>query len=282
MISVKNLKKSYGDVHAVKGIDLEVHRGEVFGFLGPNGAGKTTTINMLLGNTYPDDGSIDIDLSDGIHHGIGYLPSDEYLFRSYTARQLFVYYQKFVEVDQDHLQKLIDTFEVEMDRPVEELSRGNQRKVSIVLAFMHQPDLYVLDEPTTGLDPLLQKRFHELIEEEKARDATVFLSSHVLSEVETIVDRIALIKEGEIAEVDSVDNVLQNTHLKVDFTLRKRALQKDINPILKDAVISGRSVSGTYGGDINTLLSKLSKLELESLTITKPTLEEIFLTRYSS
>src|SRR5262245_60272167 len=210
-IGAERLTKFYGEARGILELDLEVREGEIFGFLGPNGAGKTTTIRMLLNLIRPSSGRAAVLGLDtrreavAIRRRIGYLPGDLRLYERLTGRELLEYF--------GHLRglgglgdgpALADRLDVQIDRPVQELSRGNRQKVGLLQAFMHRPDLLILDEPTSGLDPLIQQVFYDLVREATAEGRTVFLSSHNLAEVQHVADRVALVKEGKLVLVETV------------------------------------------------------------------------------
>jgi len=220
VIRADRLVKDYGSVRALDGVDLEVHRGEVFGFIGPNGAGKSTTIRVLLDLLRPTAGSVEVFGQDPANDGpalrqqIGYLPGELHMSGRVNAGTLLTHLARLRGGrGTEQIPPLAERFGLDLTRPVRTLSKGNRQKVGVVQAFMHEPDLLVLDEPTSGLDPLLQREFLDLVAEATDRGATVFMSSHVLSEVEEVAGRVAIIRAGQIVDVDDVR------------TLRRRAGQ---------------------------------------------------------
>src|SRR5947209_11395935 len=198
VIVIDNLYKSYGSIQAVKGISLNVQRGEIFGFLGPNGAGKTTTIRCLLDVIRPTSGSIRVLGMDAqrdtlaLHQHIGYLPGDVRLPGQMTGKQVIDYFSRLQGREPVLLNDLVARFDVEMKRPLKGYSKGMRQKIGIVLAFMCDPDVLILDEPTSGLDPLQQRTFNEFLLEEQARGKTIFMSSHIMSDVEKVCQRVAV------------------------------------------------------------------------------------------
>jgi ABC-2 type transport system ATP-binding protein len=226
-IETQGLSKTYGkDVQALVGLDLRVEHGEVFGYLGPNGAGKSTTIRILLDLIRPTDGGASVLGLDSRRQGVdarkrlGYLPGDLRLYDRLTAReQLDSLARLRGNVDEQLRDRLCERFGVVLDRPIRQLSKGNRQKVGVVQAFMHRPDLVILDEPTSGLDPLLQAEFRELLRETAADGRTVFLSSHSLDEVQHVADRIGIIRDGRLVDVDSVERLRERAlrHVTVTF-----------------------------------------------------------------
>jgi ABC-2 type transport system ATP-binding protein len=226
-IETQGLSKTYGkDVQALVGLDLRVEHGEVFGYLGPNGAGKSTTIRILLDLIRPTGGGASVLGLDSRRQGVdarkrlGYLPGDLRLYDRLTAReQLDSLARLRGNVDEQLRDRLCERFGVVLDRPIRQLSKGNRQKVGVVQAFMHRPDLVILDEPTSGLDPLLQAEFRELLRETAADGRTVFLSSHSLDEVQHVADRIGIIRDGRLVDVDSVERLRERAlrHVTVTF-----------------------------------------------------------------
>ena len=226
-IETFGLTKTYGATRAVVDLDLRVDAGQVFGFLGPNGAGKTTTIRLLLALQRPTSGRAAVlgldPRRDGltIHRRVGYLPGDLELYRRMTGREHIEWFARARGVeDLSVANELVERFDVTCDRPVRELSKGNRQKVALVLAFLHRPELLVLDEPTGGLDPLMQNEFQRLLREVVADGRTVFLSSHDLDEVQRVADRVAIIRSGTLVMTDSVDGLRRKTPLKVQAWFR--------------------------------------------------------------
>src|ERR1700730_7313228 len=211
VIVIDNFHKAYGKVQAVKGISLRVEQGEIFGFLGPNGAGKTTTIRCMLDVIRPTSGSIHVLGLDAqqnkyeLHQHIGYLPGDVRLPGQMTGKQVINYFSRLQGREPVLLKDLVARFDVEMKRPLKGYSKGMRQKIGIVLAFMCDPDVLILDEPTSGLDPLLQKTFNEYLLEEQARGKTIFMSSHIMSDVEKVCHRVAVIRRGELVTVEAVE-----------------------------------------------------------------------------
>src|ERR1700676_1888584 len=225
VIIIDNLHKTYGKVQAVKGISMNVEHGEIFGFLGPNGAGKTTTIRCMLDVIRPTSGSIRVLGMDArrdrlaLHQHIGYLPGDVRLPGQMTGKQVIAYFSRWQGLERVLLEDLVKRFDVEMKRPLKSYSKGMRQKIGVVLAFMCDPDVLILDEPTSGLDPLLQKAFNEFLLEEQARGKTIFMSSHIMSDVEKVCQRVAVIRQGELVTVEEVEALREKAgqQVTVDF-----------------------------------------------------------------
>ena len=222
IIQAEKLTKFYCESRGVVDLSFEVEAGEVFGFLGPNGAGKTTTIRLMLDLIRPNAGTLELfglaaqKDSVAIRRRIGYLPGDLRLYERLTARELLRYFAALRGLDGlGEGESLAERFDLELDRPIRSLSKGNRQKVGLVQAFLHRPDLLLLDEHTAGLDPLVQITFNELLREVAAEGRTVFLSSHILSEVQRLADRVAIIREGSLELVEAVDTLRARAFVRV-------------------------------------------------------------------
>src|SRR3984893_10543992 len=221
VIVIDNFHKAYGKVQAVKGISLRVEQGEIFGFLGPNGAGKTTTIRCMLDVIRPTAGKISVLGFDAqrdtqkLHQHIGYLPGDVRLPGEMTGKQIIEYFSRLQGREPVRLNDLVERFDVEMKRALKGYSKGMRQKIGIVLAFMCDPEVLILDEPTSGLDPLMQKVFHEFLLEEQARGKTIFMSSHIMSDVEKVCQRVAVIRSGEIVTLEEVEALREKAGQRV-------------------------------------------------------------------
>lgn len=286
MIKIKNLKKYYGNVLAVNDISLDIEQGEIFGFIGPNGSGKSTTIRCILKLCNKNRGSIYIDgeeindKSEAYKEIIGYLPSEINLYKEYTVREMLDYSASFYKKNLTKRTKyLCKKLDVEVNKKIGELSFGNLKKVAIILSFMHEPKILILDEPTIGLDPLKQEVFFDLLREEKQKGTTIFFSSHNLSEVKKVCDRIGLIKKGKLIEVDKISKFIEkdlNVVTIISKDLGRFILSKSILILEKRE----NYVKFIFKGNINSLLSYLSKINVESLTVEEPSLEDMFLQYY--
>src|SRR5437763_10557035 len=221
VIVIDTLHKSYGKVQAVKGISMRVEQGEIFGFLGPNGAGKTTTIRCMLDVIRPTSGTIRVLGLDAqrdkmeLHQRIGYQPGDVRLPGQMTGKQIIDYFSRLQGREPVLLDDLVARFNVEMKRPLKGYSKGMRQKIGIVLAFMCDPDVLILDEPSSGLDPLQQRTFNEFLLEEQARGKTIFMSSHIMSDVERVCGRVAVIRQGELVTVEEVEKLREKAGQRV-------------------------------------------------------------------
>jgi len=288
-IRASGLVKRYGTVEAVRGIDLEVRTGEVFGFVGPNGAGKSTTIRCLLDLIRPTAGSIEILGQDprregvAVRHRIGYVPGELRLPERMTSRQLVTSVSRLRGgLDETRVAAIADRLRIDLDRPTRDLSSGNRRKVALLLAFAPTPDLLVLDEPTSGLDPLMQHEFLRMVAEAREGGATVFLSSHVLSEVQRAADRVAVLRAGRIVTQGTVDELRRRARQRIEawFGEDVDALELRSIPGLEDAVVEDRRLAATLTGAVDPVLQVLARHRVTSLVLEEPNLEDAFLDLY--
>lgn len=287
IISTHNLTKHYGKSRGIIGLNLSVPEGEIFGFIGPNGAGKSTTIRTLLGLIKPTSGGariFDKDIvreKETILSQIGYMPSEAMFYSGMRVGDIIRASASLHKKDcSAQAKELCERLQLDVKKRVDELSLGNRKKVSIVCALQHSPRLYILDEPTSGLDPLMQKEFFTLLKERHKDGATIFLSSHVLSEIARYCSRAAIIREGKLIAQDTMEALSSRTNAR-RITLGGTTAVPQLNGI-KHTVPGDNSVSFLFQGDIKELLSELSKLPLTDLTITEPDLEEIFMHFYMS
>ncbi|MEA3200818.1 MAG: beta-exotoxin transport system ATP-binding protein [Thermoplasmata archaeon] len=288
-IQTRALTKRYGKSRGIEGVDLEVRRGEVFGLLGPNGAGKTTTLRLLLDFLRPTSGEARVlgldPRADGpaLRAKVGYLPGEPGLAERSSARvQLRDLADLRGGVPEARIEALAASLELDLDREVRALSRGNKQKVGLVQAFMHEPELLILDEPTSGLDPLMQQRFNALVREAAARGATVFLSSHILPEVEALCDRVGIIREGKLAAVDTMASVRARAVRRVEARYRgaaDAALARDV-PGVEDLAVEGDTLRCAVRGEAGPLVQALARGPLRDLRVREPTLEDVFMGFY--
>ena len=302
-LSVRGLTKSYGKVQALRGVDLEVGRGEIFGFLGPNGAGKTTTIRCLLDLIRPDGGEARVLGLDpraepvAVKARTGYLPGELSLEPNLTAERAL---RQFADlrggVDWSYVQSLAARLQLDLRTAVKNMSKGNKQKVGVVQALMARPELLLLDEPTAGLDPLIQREVYRLLREAQAAGTTVFFSSHIISEVEAIAERVAIIRQGRIAEVVAPHDLVNRAarRVRVRFSAPVNALSLAVVPgvtALDDATRSDErgeaapfapvtAVTLQVEGGMDGLIKALAAHPVADLETERPSLEEVFLTLY--
>lgn len=286
-VEVSHLTKYYGKARGIDDISFQVNEGEIFGFIGPNGAGKSTTIRLLLSLIYPTSGSAAIFGRDCLKYGydirqeIGYLPSEVFYYDRMKVIDLLKYSASFYHKDSTRrMHELAGIMELELNRRIEDLSYGNRKKVGIVQGLLHQPKLLFLDEPTSGLDPLMQRKFFQLIREENQRGVTVFFSSHILGEVQRMCNRVAIIKEGRIIEVEDIRTLQRKNYKKVQVMADGLDTAGFDMPGVTNLEHHGDAVRFLYRGDINTILHKLGEVKVSDVTIEEPTLEEIFMHYY--
>jgi ABC-2 type transport system ATP-binding protein len=289
VIATAGLSKDYGSGRGLFGLDLEVQVGEVFGFLGPNGAGKSTTMRLLLDLIKPTSGSacvLGLDTaaeSLEIRRRVGFLPGDLALYPKLTGRVVLDYLAELRGgVDRRLRDSLVERFGADLDRPVRELSTGNRRKLGLIQAFMHDPEVLILDEPIAGLDPLVQQSFHALLAEVSARGRTVFLSSHTLSEVERVTDRLAILREGRLVVVDSLENLRRVAvqRLEIEFGEPVDAREFDGLPGVTEARADGRTVTVSFEGSADPVVKAAARHEVRAIHPREDDLEEIFLRYY--
>ncbi len=286
IISTENLTKYYGKTKGIENLSLNVQAGEVFGFVGPNGSGKSTTIRTLLALIHKTSGKAKIFGLDTekdnteILKRVGYLPSEVFYYDRMSAKELLNYSASFYPQDcSTRIKELAQTLEVNLDQKIEDMSLGNKKKVGIIQGLLHKPELIILDEPTSGLDPLMQKVFFDLIKEENKKGATIFFSSHILSEVQRLCDRVAIIKNGSIVKIQKMEDLKHNQVKKVELVINEGRFNKELIGIT-DYQEKGNEVSFLYQGDLNNLVNRLNELKLINLEISEPSLEEVFLHYY--
>lgn len=284
-IKINQLTKFYGKSRGISRLDLSVEKGEFFGFIGPNGAGKSTTIRTLLGLISPTSGRAEIFGKDivrekqSVLRHIGYLPSEAIFYPGMRVKDILKLSADLRKKDCSREAKaLCERLQLDISRRADDLSFGNRKKVAIVCALQSDPDLLILDEPTGGLDPLMQREFFAILKERNQKGTTVFFSSHVLSEVQRNCTRAAIIRDGKIIACDSVE-VLSRTSAK-RVTIHGKAEIEGLDGI-RDIKYAEESFSFLYGGDMNRLLRTLSLGRIDDLTVTEPDLEEVFLHYYA-
>lgn len=283
-IEIKNLTKSYGKHRGVIDVDLNVKEGEWFGFIGPNGAGKSTTIRTLLGLIKPTKGECSVNGMDSwkmreiIMEDVGYLPSEAIFYPEMTVKDTLDYALSFFKGKDNKKQKeLCERFQLDQKRKIGELSYGNRKKVGIVVSLQHSPYILILDEPTGGLDPLMQREFFNILEEEHGKGKTIFMSSHILSEIEHHAETAAFIRDGRIILRKEVAEIANNSARRV--SLRGKVDLKSLNGV-KEIQENKDGISFLYSGESMKLLETLSKGNIKDFTVTEPDLEEVFLHYY--
>ncbi|HEX3721754.1 MAG TPA: ABC transporter ATP-binding protein [Nitrolancea sp.] len=291
IIETVSLTKQYGTSRGINGITFSVEEGDVFGFLGPNGAGKSTTIRLLMGLLRPSNGSAKIAgldcwaQSTAVKRVVGYLPGEFNVDAAMTGAQVIAYLGNLSGgVDQAYVKQLVERLELDPSKRFRDYSRGNKQKVGLIQAFMHRPRLLILDEPTGGLDPLNQQEFYILVAEAKASGSTIFLSSHILPEVEHTCDRVGIIREGELVKVDHVSTLKEIRHHVVEVGFAERASPEWFGalPNVSDVKIinDGTTVQFTVQDDLSQVIQIAAQHHAISMVTRQPSLEEVFLRYY--
>ncbi len=291
VIETTKLTKYYGSSRGIVDLDMAVHEGEIYGFIGPNGAGKSTTIRTLLGLIHPTSGSATIFGKDittqgpEIRQDVGYLPSEVFYYDDMRAIDLLKYsasfYAKDPKATERRIRELAELLDLDLKKKIDDLSYGNKKKVGIIQGLAHEPKLIILDEPTGGLDPLIQQQFFRLLKERNTAGATVLFSSHILSEVQKLCDRVAIIKDGSIIQVEEIRTLLENATKRVRLEL---AGAPDLSRFqfegVSDLTAENHSVSFLFRGHVNEITRVLAETDLVDFMVEEPDLEEIFLHYY--
>jgi ABC-2 type transport system ATP-binding protein len=289
VIETQSLTKTYGKTRGIENLNLQVRRGEIFGFLGPNGAGKTTTIRSLLDIIRPTRGTalvLGLDpRKDGrvIRQRMGYLPGELALYPGLTGREILEYSSHLRGgVAQAEIDRLAKLLEIDLSRPIRAYSHGNRQKVGLILALMHKPELVILDEPTTGLDPLIQQVLYDLLDEVRKDGRTVFFSSHVLPEVERLCDRVGLLREGKLAAVETVAGLKQKAIRRIDCIFENPVPVESFRSIpgVTEVRSSGSTLSLVVQGNLDALIKAVARFPLRNIVTYEPNLEEFFLAFY--
>lgn len=286
VLEIKNLTKYYGKVRGVENLSLQLEQGEVFGFIGPNGAGKSTTIRSIMNLINKTSGKVFIDGKEFNRNDvetkekIGYLPSEINLYDDLTVKQMLDYHQSFYKKDISKRRKeLVEKLQLDEKKKIEDLSLGNLKKLGIILALMHEPKILILDEPTSGLDPIMQNIFYELLEEEKKKGTTILYSTHILSEVSKICDRVGIIKEGKLVKVENIDELSEKSLTFV--TILSKEVQQIIEELKLNIMLQNENTikfANTLSAD--ELVKRLSKYKIEKILIEEASLEDMFLHYY--
>ena len=290
IIHTSGLTKYYGKQRGMVDISLDVRRGEVFGYLGPNGAGKTTTIRTLLNLIRPTRGiatifGMDIQLKGlEVRRHTGYLPGELKLYDNLTGAEMLRYLGHLSGgVDWARVENLATRLDCDLLPPIRSLSHGNRQKIGLIQAFMNTPDLLILDEPTIGLDPLMQQEFYRLVSETKAQGRTVFLSSHIMPEVERICDRVAIIREGRLVTVEDIDNLKARSIRRLEIHFAGPVSQEKFTEIsgVKDVSVHDSVLTCTVVGELDALVKAASQARVVNIISHEPSLDEIFLDYYN-
>ena len=288
-IEIKNLTKVYGKNRGIQDINISVKEGEIYGFIGPNGAGKSTTIKTLLNFIYPTSGEAlifgmdSVKESEKIKEYIGYVPSEVRYYDDVKVKDIIKYAQSFYpKSNKEYVDRICNELELDMNKKMGELSLGNKKKVAIAQSLINNPKLLILDEPTNGLDPLMQKKLFNILIEEKEKGNTVFLSSHNLVEVQNLCDRVCVIKEGKIVDIIEIEK--SKTELKLKVTLSSSDITDDIVFNLSDKILdkNGKLYTFIYSKNIDSLVKELANYKIDELLIEKENLEDAFLNYYEN
>ena len=286
MLHIQNLTKYYGKIRGIENLDLTLNTGDIYGFIGPNGSGKSTTIRSIMHLINKNSGKVFLNgqefLKDDLETKkiIGYLPSEISLYDDMTVREILNYHESFYSNIHSRRQELVKKLQLDEKKKIEDLSLGNLKKLGIVLALMHKPKLVILDEPTSGLDPVMQKIFFDILKEEKEKGTTILYSTHILSEVSKICDRVGIVKDGHLIHETTIDDLRKKnfnflTVSSKDITKIKKELDLPIVYEDKDTIKLKNNL------EINLVLKKLSNYKLDKLLIEDPTLEDLFLHYYN-
>lgn len=286
VLEIQKLTKYYGNVLAVKDLSLTLKEGEIFGFIGPNGAGKSTTIRAIMNLIHRTEGTI---LFEGkvlkkddiaLKEQIGYLPSEIYLYEDMTVKEILDYHASFYKKDlKKRREDLVNRLKLDESRKIEDLSLGNLKKLGIVLAFMHEPKLLIFDEPTSGLDPMMQQVFYELLEEEKEKGTTIFYSTHILSEISKVCDRVGLIKDGTLLKIETIEEMKKKYLTFV--TIESKDVKKIVHDLKLDMLEQNdHMIKFQNSCPADDLIQVLSKYHIDKLLIEEATLEDMFLHYY--
>jgi ABC-2 type transport system ATP-binding protein len=290
VIEITDLSKFYGKARGIEHVNLEIGEGEIFGFIGPNGAGKSTTIRILLNLIFPTGGSARIMGMDVIGENkkikrqVGYIPSDANAYTAMDVNEFLSYSLRFYHEQKGNgrIADLSELFELDLKRKIAELSMGNRKKVSIIQSLLHNPKLLIIDEPTMGLDPLMQAKFFDLLRTENGKGMTILYSSHILSEIQMLCKRVAIIREGKIVNVEDIETLRRKQLKKVAIDFVDRTGKESFNLRGVESIIASgdKMTSFMYSGDINELTGLLAGRMIANLTIEEPSLEEIFMHYY--
>ncbi len=292
-ITTHNLVKFYGNFQALHGVDLEVNRGEIFGFLGPNGAGKTTTIRCLLDLIRPQGGELRVLGLDpqadpvAVRAQVGYLPGELHLYEGMTVEGALHFFNDLRDgaADWAHVRHLVERLDLDLKLAIKNLSKGNKQKVGVIQALMHRPELLIMDEPTSGLDPLMQQEVHRLIAQARDDGATVFFSSHIMSEVEAVAERVGIIRQGGVVEVAETDSLINRALRRVRVRFKESVDVDALADVPGVEILSRDDSRGTMlqvAGEMDRLIKALADFPVSDFETHRPSLEEIFLAYYEA
>jgi len=286
ILEIQNLTKYYGKIKGVEDVSFKLEEGEIFGFIGPNGAGKSTTIRSIMNLINKTSGKVLIENKEfgkndiDIKKKIGYLPSEIYLYDDLTVKEMLDYHEKFYDKNiHKRREELVEKFELDEKKNIEDLSLGNSKKLGIILALMHEPKILILDEPTSGLDPIMQNIFYDILKEEKKKGTTIFYSTHILSEVSKICDRVGIIKDGKLIKIENMEELSKKNLTFVSITANEI---KEIIKELNIDIISESENSVKFANNMphDELIKKLAKYKIDRILIEEATLEDMFLHYY--
>lgn len=286
MLEVQNLTKYYGKIKGVEHLSFQLEEGEVFGFIGPNGAGKSTTIRSIMNLIQKTEGKVFIEQEEfhkdhiKLKEKIGYLPSEVHLYEDFTVKQMLDYHESFYQKDIHKRRcELVQMLELDESKKVEDLSLGNMKKLGIVLAFMHSPKLLILDEPTSGLDPIMQHVFYDLLQKEKAKGTTIFYSTHILSELSRICDRVGIIKDGKLLKIETMQELRKKSFTYV--TIESLDIDRIISKLnIKDYEQTANQIRFKNSLSPNELICELKEFDISRILIEEAPIEDIFLNYY--
>lgn len=288
IVKVSNLTKFYGKTKGIEKVSFEIHEGEIYGLMGPNGAGKTTTLRSMLNLISSDSGKTNIlgkdvnELSSKEISHISYLPGEFEMYSNLTGKQYLTYISNLRNAKTNNIHLLSDQLDLDLNKKINALSKGNKQKIGIVQAFMNSPKLVILDEPTSGLDPLKQQEFQNIVKEQNKKGCSVLLSSHILNEIEDLCEKVGIIKDGTLIASEQISALKNKTIKKYEVTFENPPSENKLSEIkgIYDLKIKDEIATFTIKGNIDDMIKTISKFTVINLRILEPDLEEIFLTYY--
>ena len=288
IVKVSNLTKFYGKTKGIEKVSFEIHEGEIYGLMGPNGAGKTTTLRSMLNLISSDSGKTNIlgknvnELSSKEIRNISYLPGEFEMYSNLTGKQYLTYISNLRNAKTNNIHLLSDQLDLDLNKKINALSKGNKQKIGIVQAFMNSPKLAILDEPTSGLDPLKQQEFQNIVKEQNKEGCSILLSSHILNEIEDLCEKVGIIKDGTLIASEQISALKNKTIKKYEVTFENPPSKDKLSEIkgIYDLKIKDEIVTFTIKGNIDDMIKTISKFTVINLRILEPDLEEIFLTYY--